>query len=193
MGDPFDEPDDEGGVLGFLDDLGQDGAGADGGGVRPGVGSLPGLSPFERAVVDRVERERDAKAGRMEFGRYARAHPSDVRARGAGGLDDGQVVDALYDAAERFEPLVDRPSELEREAIESIITASRSHAVKRPKPDPNLATFIATIPDGGIKTNRTNEWVLTLHVAWENREEISRLIDTIPMQLLVKVEKINDA
>lgn len=51
---------------------------------------------------------------------------------------------------------------------------------------------MASIPDGGIKTNRNNEWVLTLNVAWENRADIARLLETIPMTILITAERVGD-
>jgi hypothetical protein len=58
------------------------------------------------------------------------------------------------------------------------------------KPDPRVASFVATVPDGGIKTNRNNEWVITLNVDWEFRREVARILDAIPMALMVRFETI---
>ena len=55
-----------------------------------------------------------------------------------------------------------------------------------------IARFVATVPDGGIKTNRNNEWVITLVCDWGHRAEVARIIDTIPMQLDVTIEKFVD-
>ncbi len=58
--------------------------------------------------------------------------------------------------------------------------------------DPNVANFRGYIPNGGIKTNRENEWVLTIHVAWDDRDEVSRVIETIPMSVNVSVTREAD-
>lgn len=52
-----------------------------------------------------------------------------------------------------------------------------------------VATFIGTVPDGGMKTNKQNEIVLTLIVDWADRAEVYRILEEIPMQLLVHIEK----
>ena len=62
-------------------------------------------------------------------------------------------------------------------------------ALRKALVDPNVATFLATVPNGGIKTNRDNHWVVTLEVAWEDRAEVSRIIDTIPMNLVVTMTR----
>lgn len=58
--------------------------------------------------------------------------------------------------------------------------------------DPNVAEFRAYVPNGGVKTNRENEYVLTLHVAWSGRDELHRIIETIPMDLRVTIERVQD-
>lgn len=58
--------------------------------------------------------------------------------------------------------------------------------------DPRVATFMASVPDGGIKTNRNNEWVITLVAAWEDRAEVSRILETIPMTVLVTMARPRD-
>jgi len=68
---------------------------------------------------------------------------------------------------------------------------AQKHAVSFPSaPDPNVATFWATIPNGGITTSRDNEWIIKLQVAWENRDAALRLLETIPMELLVTFERL---
>lgn len=67
-----------------------------------------------------------------------------------------------------------------------------SAAAKRVWADPDVATFSGYIPNGGIKTNRENEWVLTIHVAWADRDEVSRVIETIPMSVNVSVTRAQD-
>ena len=44
-----------------------------------------------------------------------------------------------------------------------------------------------------MKTNRNNEIVLTLVVDWKDRNEIYRVLEEIPMTLMVTVEKLPDA
>ncbi len=44
-----------------------------------------------------------------------------------------------------------------------------------------------------MKTNRNNEIVLTLVVDWSDRAEIYRVLEEIPMSLLVTVEKPDGA
>lgn len=191
MGDPLDDQDEPRDQFAFLDDLVVDGevvhGGPNGTGPRPG-----GLNAFERSVVDRVARERDVEAGRAEFGRYAESHQGGVPARSNGGRDDGgDAVGAIYDAAQRFEPLGDGPSQLERDKIAKIIGEGRERAVADIAPDPSIAQFSATIPDGGVTTNRNNEWVLKLNVAWGDRTEIARVIESIPMQVNVTIERVD--
>ena len=65
---------------------------------------------------------------------------------------------------------------------------SLEHAYK----SPSIARFTGTVPDGGMKTNRNNEIVLTLVVDWADRAEIYRVLETIPMSLTVTVEKQAD-
>ena len=48
------------------------------------------------------------------------------------------------------------------------------------------------MPDGGISTNRNNEWIVKLVVDWSDRFEISRILDSIPMQLQVKMTRLRD-
>lgn len=57
--------------------------------------------------------------------------------------------------------------------------------------DTHVATFTATVPDGGMKTNRANEIVLTLHVSWKDRTEVYRILETIPMDIIVRVERVS--
>jgi hypothetical protein len=55
-----------------------------------------------------------------------------------------------------------------------------------------VAEFRAYVPNGGVKTNRENEYVLTLHVAWAGRDELHRIIETIPMDLRVTIKRVQD-
>src|SRR5258708_26489166 len=154
---------------------------------------LPGLSSFERAVVDRAERERATEAGRNEFGRYARAHPRALPAGGDGGRREGDdLVDTFISAAADFELDETPASQAEREVLRKAIEESQRQGLERAYKSATLAHFIATVPDGGIKTNRNNEWVITLVAAWEDRHEVARILDTIPMNLIVTIEKPED-
>ena len=53
-----------------------------------------------------------------------------------------------------------------------------------------MAHFVATVPDGGISTTRNNEWVIKLVVDWSDRFEISRILDSMPMQLKVSMRRL---
>lgn len=76
--------------------------------------------------------------------------------------------------------------------IEAAVTKAIDDAIKRPKVDPRIATFYATVPNAGIKTNRDNEWIISMTVAWEDRAEISRVLDHMPMTMKVTVEVVGD-
>jgi len=52
-----------------------------------------------------------------------------------------------------------------------------------------VATFSAYVPNGGLSTNRDNEYVLKLVVAWEDRDELHRILETIPMSVQVTVRR----
>jgi hypothetical protein len=101
-------------------------------------------------------------------------------------------VDAFLDGAADFELADDPVSVREREQIAAAIETSQDNALRRAMVNPNVASFLATVPNGGIKTNRDNHWVVTLEVAWEDRGEVTRIIDTIPMNLLVTIVKPDD-
>lgn len=147
---------------------------------------LQGLSSTERATIDRVERERDRERGREQLGRYARSHPRPLLEGADGGLVDGDaVLDSLIDAARTFEEEQTEAAQYEREQLREALDLSIKGAAQKRWLEPDIAEFRAYIPNGGIKTNRDNEWVVTLHVAWENREEISRVVTTIPMSVKV--------
>src|SRR5271170_2356015 len=105
--------------LGDLDDT-------HGGGQRAGAGPTPGLNPFERAVVDRAERDLSVEEGRVQFGRYARAHSGGVPEGGGRGWSDDDALDALLDTAERFEFARDDPSLAEREELAELIGTARA-------------------------------------------------------------------
>lgn len=76
--------------------------------------------------------------------------------------------------------------------IAAAIEKGIDDAIRRPKVDPRIATFYATVPNAGIKTNRDNEWCVTMNVAWEYRNEISRVLDHLPLVMKVTVEVIQD-
>lgn len=77
----------------------------------------------------------------------------------------------------------------EREILRDALDASITAVALRSELDPDVAEFAAYIPNGGVKTNRDNEWVLTLHVAWDDRHEISRVVETIPMTVSVRIRR----
>ena len=127
------------------------------------------------------------------MGRHARTYPGALPAGTDGGLVDADaVLDALIDAAKSFEEEQTEAADHERELLRTALDQSISGAMVKRWVDPNVATFHATIPNGGIKTNRENEWVLTLHVAWEDRNEVSRVIETIPMSVNVSVTRVQE-
>lgn len=166
--------------------------GSIGGSGDPGAW-LPGLNAAERAAADRAERERDQTSGRELFGRYARSHQGGVPEGSRGGRnDDEDVVDAFLDASLNFELEDDQASAQERAILTKAIEKSQFKTLRKAFVDPNVATFVATVPNGGIKTNRDNHWVITLEVAWEDRSEVARILDSIPMNLLVTMTRPSD-
>jgi len=171
----------------------RDEPGHGGNGDGAGLGPPAGLSPFDRSVIDRAAREGAIEEGRVAFGRYAAAHPGDLQARSGGGLSEGDAAAAVVDAAQRFEYGDDPPDIAERTALVQLVREARYQTLHPDRADPNIATFIATIPNGAIKTNRDNDWLITLQVKWDNRGEVMRLVDTIPMQVLVTFERVDDA
>lgn len=177
---------------GFLGGLEQDenGLRPDGGDLGPWV---QGLSTAERAVIDRVARERDRDLGREQLGRYARSHQGALPEGTDGGLVDADtVLDQLIITAKSFEEEQTEAAAYERQLLREALDRSISLATKQQFFDPDVAHFSAYVPNGGVKTNRENEWVLTLHVAWEDRDEVSRIIETIPMSVNVTVQRGQD-
>jgi hypothetical protein len=77
--------------------------------------------------------------------------------------------------------------------IAAAVEESLTKSLKRASVDQKIATFYATIPAAGVKTNKDNEWVLTMHVAWEDRLQVSRVIDHIPMVMKVRIEVVTEA
>lgn len=155
---------------------------------------LPGLTSFERSVVDRESRERDAEAGRALFGRYAGSHPGALPARSDGGRSDGNdLVDTFISAADDFDIEPGPIADAEREKIANALEESQRQSLERAYKSATVAMFHGTVPDGGMKTNRNNEIVLTLVVDWADRNEIYRVLEEIPMTLMVTVEKLPDA
>jgi hypothetical protein len=155
---------------------------------------LPGLTSFERSVVDRIERERDTDEGRVLFGRYAGSHPGALSPRSDGGRSDGNdLVDTFISAAEDFDIEPGEIADAEREKLADALEESQRQSLERAYKSATVAQFLGTVPDGGMKTNRNNEIVLTLVVDWKDRNEIYRVLEEIPMTLMVTVEKLPDA
>lgn len=151
---------------------------------------VQGLSPAERASVDRAERERDLANGREQLGRYARPHQGALPEGADGGLVDADdVLDQLIVAAQSFEEERTEAARLEREALRGALEASISESAHKRLIDPDVATFSAYVPNGGLSTNRDNEYVLKLVVAWEDRDELHRILETIPMSVQVTVRR----
>lgn len=170
-----------------LGDLGHTHPSGGGPGARP-----PGLNSFERSVVERAARDAAVEEGRVQFGRYAESHPGALPEGSGRGWSDDDALDALFDTAERFDLETDDPSERERVALAELIGADRGRGVKRKKVDPDVATFLATVPNGGVTTDRNNNWILKLEVDWSERGEITRVIESIPMKLSVKITRVEE-
>ena len=76
--------------------------------------------------------------------------------------------------------------------LSAALEESQRRVLEKAYKSTTVATFIGTVPDGGMKTNRNNEIVLTLVVDWKDCNEIYRVLETIPMSLVVTVEKPED-
>lgn len=103
-------------------------------------------------------------------------------------MGEDDLVDTFLDLAARFE-LADGPAEAEREKVTEALEAATKLGLAKKQVSDRIATFCGTVPDAGLKTNRNNELVLTVVVAWEDRAEVYRMLDTIPMTLIFAVEK----
>jgi len=79
---------------------------------------------------------------------------------------------------------VDPVTIIEREKIKAAIEAARD--IEHEEPDPNLGHFYATADK---LTLTKNSVVLTMTVPWNDRNELNRFFDELPMHVVVTVER----